>query len=68
VLFYSLGFFFCILSLVLGIYSLYFKFVQLEPIFIPAALSLITLGIGMQCIFFAMFFDMQEERNTNNWY
>jgi glycosyltransferase involved in cell wall biosynthesis len=68
VLFYSLGFFFCILSLVLGIYSLYFKFVQLEPIFIPAALTLITLGIGMQCIFFAMFFDMQEERNTNNWY
>ena len=68
VLFYCLGFFFCILSLVLGIYSLYFKFVQLEPIFIPAALTLITLGIGMQCIFFAMFFDMQEERNTNNWY
>lgn len=68
VLFYSLGFLFCVLSLVLGIYSFYFKFVQLEPIFIPAALTLITLGIGMQCIFFAMFFDMQEERNTNNWY
>jgi hypothetical protein len=68
VLFYGLGFFFCILSFVLGIYSLYFKFVRLEPIFIPAALTLITFGIGMQCIFFAMFFDMQEERSTNNWY
>jgi hypothetical protein len=68
VLFYSLGFFFCVLSLVLGIYSFYFKFIQLEPIFIPAALTLIAFGIGMQCIFFAMFFDMQEERSTNNWY
>jgi glycosyltransferase involved in cell wall biosynthesis len=68
VLFYLLGFFFCLLSLVLGIYSVYFKYVLLEPFFVPAALTLITLGIGMQCIFFAMFFDMQEERNTNNWY
>ena len=68
VLFYLLGSFFCLLSLVLGIYSLYFKYVLLEPFFVPAALTLITLGIGMQCVFFAMLFDMQEERNSGEWY
>jgi glycosyltransferase involved in cell wall biosynthesis len=68
VLFYLLGSFFCLFSLVLGIYSLYFKYILLEPIFVPAALTLIALGIGMQCIFFAMLFDMQEERNSGEWY
>jgi len=68
VLFYLLGSFFCLFSLVLGVYSLYFKYILLEPIFVPAALTLIAFGIGMQCIFFAMLFDMQEERNTSNWY
>lgn len=49
-------------------YSLYYKFIQGNPIFVPLVVSLIVFGLGIQCVFFAMFFDMQQEKNGLGWY
>lgn len=68
VFFYLAGAIFLIISVFGGLYSLYYKFVQQQPIFIPLVLSLIIFGIGSQALFFAMFFDMQQEMNENGWY
>lgn len=68
VFFYAAGAVFTIIGIFGGIYSLYFKFVQGHPIFVPLILSLIILGMGFQALFFAMFYDMQQERGTNGWY
>jgi hypothetical protein len=56
------------LAFLLGLYSLFYKFIESKPIFIPAALTLILLILGLQSIFFAMFFDMQQEKADNGWY
>ncbi|WP_440951253.1 glycosyltransferase family 2 protein [Methanosphaerula subterraneus] len=68
VFFYLAGAVFFIISVFGGLYSLYYKFVQHQPIFVPLVLSLIIFGIGSQALFFAMFFDMQQEKNGNGWY
>jgi glycosyltransferase involved in cell wall biosynthesis/CheY-like chemotaxis protein len=63
VFFYLFGTLCIITSLFLGIYSLYTKIVDMEPLFIRATLSLILLFIGSMFILFAMLFDMEQERN-----
>ena len=68
VFFYVAGAIFCIVGMLGGIYSLYHKFVQGLPIFTPLTLSIILIGIGFQTLFFAMFYDMQQEKGTNGWY
>ena len=68
VFFYVTGAVFCVLSLLGGIYSLYFKFVEGHPIFVPLVTSIIILGIGFQSLFFAMFYDMEQEKGSNGWY
>ena len=68
VFFYVAGASFCIIGVLGGIYSLYYKFVQHNPIFVPLILSIIILGMGSQALFFAMFYDMQQEKGTDGWY
>jgi glycosyltransferase involved in cell wall biosynthesis len=68
VFFYAAGAVFCSLGVVGGIYSLHFKFIQGHPIFVPLILSIILLGMGVQALFFAMFYDMQQEKSNNGWY
>jgi glycosyltransferase involved in cell wall biosynthesis len=47
------------------LYALYYKFVEGGPFFIRATLSLLVFIIGINFIFFAMFFDMEVNRNLN---
>ena len=51
----------------MGIYSLYFKFVQDNSVFVPAVITLLIFGLGAQFLLFAMLFDMQAEKN-GGWY
>ncbi len=67
VFFYAAGAFFLFLSFLFGLYALWFKFVEDNPIFIPAVVSVIVFGIGVQFLLSAMMFDMQEE-NKGSWY
>ncbi|HII98435.1 MAG TPA: glycosyltransferase family 2 protein [Methanoregula sp.] len=68
VFFYIAGAFFSLAGVLGGLYSLHFKFIQGHPIFVPMTLSLLIFGFGIMMLFFAMFFDMQQERMTNGWY
>jgi len=67
VFFYCAGVFFTFISFLFGIYALWFKFVEKNPIFVPAVVSVIVFGIGVQFLLSAMMFDMQEE-NKGTWY
>ena len=68
VFYYALGVALSVLGVLGGVYALYFKFIQGNPIFVPAVLSLVVFGLGMQLLLFAMLFDMQQEKNGNGWY
>jgi glycosyltransferase involved in cell wall biosynthesis len=68
VFFYIAGAIFTILGIAGGIYALHFKFVEGHPIFVPLILSLIVFGMGIQAMFFAMFYDMEQEKMANGWY
>ncbi len=65
VFFYVFGAFFSFMGIICGFYSIYFKFILNNQIFVPAITSLVLFGIGLQSLFFAMFFDMEQERR--NW-
>jgi hypothetical protein len=51
-----------------GLYSLYWRFVEDNAIFVPAISSLIVFALGTQFWLFAMLFDMQQEREDSGWY
>jgi glycosyltransferase involved in cell wall biosynthesis len=68
VFFYLAGTILSALGLVGGIFSLYRKIFDHRELFDPALLSLIAFGLGVQCLFFAMFFDMQQEMTDTGWY
>jgi hypothetical protein len=63
VFFYFFGTLCIITSLFLGVYTLYGKIFEMEPLFVRATLSLILLFIGSMFVLFAMLFDMEQERN-----
>jgi glycosyltransferase involved in cell wall biosynthesis/ActR/RegA family two-component response regulator len=63
VFFYFFGALCTLSSLFLGIYALWGKLVNMEPLFVRATLTLILLFIGSLFILFAMLFDMEQERN-----
>ena len=63
VFFYFFGIICIVTSLFLGIFALYGKIVDMEPLFVRATLTLILLFIGSMFILFAMLFDMEQERN-----
>jgi glycosyltransferase involved in cell wall biosynthesis len=68
VFFYMAGAVFSIVGFFGGLYSLYYKFVQGYPIFVPLTVTLLLFGFGLQMLFFAMFYDMQQEKIANGWY
>ena len=68
VFYYFFGTILSILGVLGGIYALYFKFIQGNPLFVPAVLSLVVFSMGMQLMLFAMLFDMQQEKDGNGWY
>ncbi|MFA5294486.1 MAG: glycosyltransferase family 2 protein [Methanoregulaceae archaeon] len=68
VFYYGMGFFFTILAILGGIYSLYFKYVMGNQMFVPLVLTLVLFGLGMQFWLFAMLFDMQQEKDASGWY
>ncbi|KQC09236.1 MAG: glycosyl transferase [Methanolinea sp. SDB] len=68
VFYYALGFVITCLGIFGGIYSLYYKFVLGNAMFVPLVMSIIVFGLGAQFWLFAMLFDMQQEKNTNGWY
>lgn len=59
VLFYMLGIFLTPLGLFGGFYSIYYKFILNNSVFIRGALSMLLFIIGLQFLLFAMLFDMQ---------
>lgn len=65
VLFYILGFVLLPLGILGGMYSLYFKFILGDSLFVRGVLSLLVTIIGMQFLFFAMLFDMQVNSNLD---
>jgi len=65
VLFYLFGIMLTPIGLFGAVYSLYYKFVLHQPIFVPGVLSLLVFIIGMQFLFFAIFFDMQTEPSSS---
>ena len=67
VFFYFFGVAFSVISVMMGIYSWYYKFVQGNQIFVPAVITLLMFGLGVQFLLFAMLFDMQAEKN-GGWY
>lgn len=67
VFFYLFGVAFSVISVMMGIFSLHFKLVQDGAIFVPAVITLLTFGLGVQFLLFAMLFDMQAEKN-GGWY
>lgn len=67
VFFYLFGVAFSAISVLMGIFSLHFKFIQHEAIFVPAVITLLMFGLGVQFLLFGMLFDMQAEKN-GGWY
>jgi len=63
VFFYFFGTMCILTSIFLGIFAIYGKLMQMEPLFVRATLTLILLFIGSMFILFAMLFDMEQERN-----
>jgi Tfp pilus assembly protein PilZ len=68
VIYYVLGILLTFTGIFLGLYSLYYKFIQHNPIFVPAVMSLVIFALGAQLWLFAMLFDMQQEKSGNGWY
>ncbi len=65
VFFYLFGALFTLISMGVGAYGLYFKFIIGGALFPLLAMSTILFGLGMQFLFFAMYFDMSEAKRTN---
>lgn len=72
--FHPLVFFFCIglgfilIGMIGVLYALYFSFFRGQSMFVPGFSSLILFAIGIQCLLFALLFDMQQENKENAWY
>jgi len=63
VFFYLFGVICIIISIILGLYSLYLKIAFDDSLLTRATLSLLLLFMGLHFLFFAMFFDMEQEKN-----
>jgi glycosyltransferase involved in cell wall biosynthesis len=68
VFFFFLGVGLTALGLIGALYSLYDRFIQDRAIFVPAISSLVVFALGIQCLLFAMLFDMQQEKENSGWY
>ena len=63
VFFYLFGATSILISLILGVYSIYIKLVWDETLFIRATLTILLFLMGSMFVLFAMLFDMEQERN-----
>ena len=63
IFFYFFGFIITPFSIACGVYTLWYKFVLGRDLFIRGVLSLLLFIIGTQNLFFAMLFDMQNDKN-----
>lgn len=68
VFFYGAGVVFTGIGIIGGIYTLYWKFVLDYSMFVPLTVALLMFGFGLQMLFFAMFYDMEQEKMPNGWY
>ena len=66
VLFYIFGIVLTPIGILGGLFSLYQKFILGDPLFVRGVLSLLIFIIGMQFLFFAMFFDMQIDSGSSD--
>jgi glycosyltransferase involved in cell wall biosynthesis/FixJ family two-component response regulator len=63
VFFYLFGAASILISVILGIYSIYIKLLWDETLFIRATLTILLFLLGSMFLLFAMLFDMEQERN-----
>ena len=64
VFFYLFGVIIVLISIIFGVYSIYLRLINDTEIFtIRALLSLLLFFMGSMFLLFAMFFDMEQERN-----
>jgi len=68
VFYYFLGVSLIGISLLAGVYALWYRFMEHHPIFVPAITALILFALGTHYWLFAMLFDMRQERENNGWY
>lgn len=68
VFFYVAGAVFSVIGIVGGVYTLYWKYVLDYSMFVPLTVALLMFGFGLQMLFFAMFYDMEQEKMPNGWY
>jgi glycosyltransferase involved in cell wall biosynthesis len=64
IFFYLMGMIITPISILFGGYSLYYKFILGQDLFIRLALSMLLFIIGIQFLFFAMLFDMQSQQGN----
>lgn len=65
VFFYLMGAPLLLLGVLGGVFSIYAKLAWHQPLFAPAAISIMLFGLGAQFLFFAMYFDMNEAKRLN---
>ncbi|MFA5944464.1 MAG: glycosyltransferase family 2 protein [Candidatus Thermoplasmatota archaeon] len=65
VLFYLLSVPLIIVGVWGGVWFTYDKLANGAPIFLPLSVSILVFGLGMQFLFFAMYFDMNEAKRLN---
>lgn len=65
VIFYLFGFLLTLVSIIFGIYTLYWIFVLHGPIFMRFALTLMLFSLGLLFLSFALLFDIQESRDIS---
>ncbi|MDD5141893.1 glycosyltransferase family 2 protein [Methanoregula sp.] len=68
VFFYVAGAVFTGIGIIGGLYTLYYKYILDYAMFVPLTVSLLMFGFGLQMLFFAMFYDMEQEKMPNGWY
>jgi len=66
VLFYLFGIALTPIGIFGGLYSLYYKFILNQSLFVRGVLSLLIFIIGLQFLFFAIFFDMQVDSSLSD--
>ncbi|HQJ88813.1 MAG TPA: glycosyltransferase [Methanoregulaceae archaeon] len=68
VFFFFIGLLFTLIGTLGTLYSLYISIFHAQSIFVAGISSLILLAVGLQCLLFALLFDMQQENKENAWY
>jgi glycosyltransferase involved in cell wall biosynthesis len=64
IFFYLFGTIFTLMGVIAGIWTVYMRIFEGQLLFERLTITLIVLGLGVQFLFFAMYFDM-EENKTN---